>query len=443
VAMADDPFIYSDWSEFVKVNSKTGYGHYNHVIWDETQQCYFAAGHSQDNFGDNGLLDKILHNGTVAWSKAGMNEIQGLATNGDYVFVTVSESSSIIALDPVTGDKVWETAQADNMPWGWGVENLVYKNGYLYAAGRGGSMWSWQGIVVQRIDPATGLSDWTRFVHVQNDSINLNWNFNSQFLSVTDDSVYIACNGQFKTGSNNCGGLIRIPVDGGPELEALNNPGFDVDSSFRIDGKFEGTPLYVDRIVVTDGVNIRTRTDLNFTNTDIQYNGDYSQQSYYPTIKTTVTNLTPNSGITFADGTPKAKHNPVDVAEVCADWNDSNTYTLQLSDRGKFIRTQWYYQDNIYINVPSDSQVNFPVGTVITLINMWDWNANGYAIYIQSQFDNLSQRPHVYLAGQGPFPQNGGWSPQWKFQGRGTATLMKVGSNEWLLTGNNISDSDY
>jgi hypothetical protein len=442
VSMQDDPFIWSDAHEFVKVNSQTGFGHYNHVIWNDLHNCYFAGGHSENSFGNNGVLDKILPDGTVAWTKTGMWEIQGIATNGDHVFITAAESSTIMALDAVTGDKVWETTEQGNAPWGWGVENLVYKDGYLYAAGRGGSMWSWQGIVVQRINPVDGMCEWSRLVHVMNDSINVSWNFFSQFLSVTDDSIYIACNGQFKTGANSCGGLIRLPLDGGPELEAIINPGFEVDSSFRIDGKFEGTPLSVGRVATTE-YEISSRTDLEFITTDIQYNGDYTQNTGYPTIKTTITCLTSNSGVNFGDGTPRANHNPVDVAEVCADWNDSNQYTLQLSDRGKFIRTQWYYQDNIYINVPSDSQVNFPVGAVITLINMWDWNANGYSIYINAFNDNMGQRAHVYLAGQGPFPQNGGWSPQWKFQGRGTATLMKVGANEWLLTGNNISDSDY
>ena len=90
--------------------------------------------------------------------------------------------------------------------------------------------------------------------------------------------------------------------------------------------------------------------------------------------------------------------------------------------------------------VPNESQVNFPIGTVITLINMYDWSNNNTYMYINAQSDPDGQdfggwdQPLIYLAGQG-----NGYSPSWGLKGIGTATLMKVGRNEWLLTGNCVN----
>ena len=116
-------------------------------------------------------------------------------------------------------------------------------------------------------------------------------------------------------------------------------------------------------------------------------------------------------------------------------WN----YTLKLSDRGKFITNGHgveNYTGNLYITVPSQWDLSFPVGSVITLINVSDANSSGNRIYVQPGNFGNNDCPRIYATGYGS-----SWST-WSFQGVQTATLMKIGSNDWLLTANNISNED-
>ena len=146
--------------------------------------------------------------------------------------------------------------------------------------------------------------------------------------------------------------------------------------------------------------------------------------------------------INFADG-GKLDHNPGDIPPVFTDFNagDGWNYTLKLSDRGKFIINENVpnggYCNNLYITVPSNLDVRFPVGSVITLINSHDANNNGYRIYVQPANYPDNEAPRIWAAGTG----NQNYST-WSFQGTQTATLMKIGSNEWLLTANNIQNED-
>lgn len=145
-------------------------------------------------------------------------------------------------------------------------------------------------------------------------------------------------------------------------------------------------------------------------------------------------------GIQFADG-GMLDHNPSDIPPVLTDFDVGNgyNYTLQLSDRGKFITNGQgveNYINDLYITVPTNSNVMFPVGSVITLINVSNVNNNGYRIYVQPENYSSSDCPRIYAT-----DGSSNWST-WSFQGIQTATLMKIGSNEWLLTANNISNED-
>lgn len=439
-----DPFIYTDADEFSNSDTTPGYGSYTTVIWSQNNNCYYAAG-GADGFLNGGLIDKIDANGTVAWSVSGTNYVQDLVTDGTNLYVTTGggESSTLIALNALTGNTVWETT-SEGGAWGYGALDLAYHNGSLYVAGIGGSMWSYNLLAIEKIDPATGLSEWTRQIALNNDGINSWYESSSHFMSVTDDGIYVVCNGYFKTDNYRNAGLIKIPLDGGTSWDVFDQIPKDIDSYFRIYNSIEGYDFKNDRVETTYQ-DLFKRNDMVWTNGNISqdYENFSVQNSNFPYWKVTVENLTVGAGIQYDDGTPKLKHNPINIPETRHDWAQNNNYTLQLKDCGKFIRTPWDYWDSIYINVPTDAEVNFPIGSIITLVNMWDYNADARQIYINSNNDNFGNRAHVYVAGQGPFPQHGGWSPQFGFQGRGTATLMKVGANEWLLTGSNITDTDY
>jgi hypothetical protein len=72
---------------------------------------------------------------------------------------------------------------------------------------------------------------------------------------------------------------------------------------------------------------------------------------------------------------------------------------------------------------------------VITLINSSSAEAGGYIIAITPEGFGDPNAPQIWATGyQNP--------SSWSFQGIQTATLMKISSNGWLLTANNINNTD-
>ena len=171
--------------------------------------------------------------------------------------------------------------------------------------------------------------------------------------------------------------------------------------------------------IVSDSVNLTVRTDLNNVAGGTLVESSYASTPVCPGFNTSLDNLT--AGIVQTSEYMPQK-NP--------GFDQNNNYRLLLSDAGKFVRTTWDYTSNVYIKVPTDSQVNFPIGTVITLVNMWDFNDTYRYMHVQSEQDTYGVNARVYLNGQ-----NKGYSYSWGIKGVSSATLMKVGTNEWLLTG--------
>ena len=146
------------------------------------------------------------------------------------------------------------------------------------------------------------------------------------------------------------------------------------------------------------------------------------------------------TSIEFADG-GVLEHNPAIIPpSVNFDSNNSWNYTLQLSDIGRCIINQTIpnnsYCQNLYITVPGNAGVPFPVGTVITLVNTSSSDAGGYKIYVQPEDYPSNESPKIWATGGN---QN---NSTWSFLGIQTATLMKISTNAWLLTANDITNED-
>lgn len=101
---------------------------------------------------------------------------------------------------------------------------------------------------------------------------------------------------------------------------------------------------------------------------------------------------------------------------------------LVLSDAGTFIVVTSdennYSQD---FQIPANAEVAFPVGTVITFITI------DSSVWFQEQYHEASDtRSNLYGEGQGT---NTNWMG---FNGTSVARLIKIATNDWILTGNNI-----
>lgn len=108
----------------------------------------------------------------------------------------------------------------------------------------------------------------------------------------------------------------------------------------------------------------------------------------------------------------------------------SNTTPIELvlSDAGTVIVVT--HDDNNYsqdFRIPANAAVAFPVGTIITFITL------DSSIWFQEQYHEASDTsPTLYGEGQGT---NTNWMG---FNGTSIGRLIKITTNEWILTGNNI-----
>lgn len=436
---SSDPFLMTFSDEFDEVQKSPGWGAFFKATHSKYTNSYICVGGAQGE--DDGLVTRFNSDGTVAWSVTGMGAVYGMDCDQQGRIFIASSSGPLICLSERDGSKLWETGYDYNaIGGGWDNDqrSVVYKDGYVYQAG---SWYTWwrdaNDFMVEKIDPATGLAFWSRIVTNQSGQLYQNYNWNGRDLVVNDDGVFIAGYGYIRSWDYYNAAVIKLDLDGGVSYPAFFNPPLGLRTDFTIYGNLYGNQFSEFRVATND-VDVVPRTDLVLSNANITNQGLEGFNAGFGYFLSNVTNLTNNAGIDFGDGAPVANHNPVDVPQTVPFWQDNNTYNLQITDRGNFIRSSWDYRGHIYVNVPSDSEVNFPVGTTITLINMWDWDQDGYYFYVQTyNNDQFGNTARVYLGAQGA-----GYSPQWGIKGRGTAVLMKIGPNEWLLTGNNIQNTD-
>jgi hypothetical protein len=144
--------------------------------------------------------------------------------------------------------------------------------------------------------------------------------------------------------------------------------------------------------------------------------------------------------IKFIDG-GDLDHNPSDIPQSKQNLqlNDQLNWNITLTpgDRGKFIKNKHSPNrgniQNLKVYVPQSSE-EFPVGSIITLINLD--NSNTYKITVE---------PVGYFVGPN---QCNIWVPGqtnasiWSFKGIQTATLMKVSPDDWILTANDVTNED-
>jgi hypothetical protein len=171
-----------------------------------------------------------------------------------------------------------------------------------------------------------------------------------------------------------------------------------------------------------------SRNDIYYT----QVSGDELPFSYSAT-ELTLTGLS-NNGITFADGTVQTTawngdSFLKDIPQVIPT-PEGEAYLLQDSDRGRHILING---SNIFsIVVPLDATAPMPVGSAIVLV--LQPGAYGIDIGPEDAYDALT----IHGAGVGT---NLVYSIQ-AGTGGAMATLLKIGANEWMVSGTGLSEAE-
>ena len=141
-----------------------------------------------------------------------------------------------------------------------------------------------------------------------------------------------------------------------------------------------------------------------------------------PTVGQTAWGTTLNTALDHLDTNALKVSTRGTIVAATADIN------LVLSDAGTMIRVE--ADENNYTQqfiVPPNATVAFPVGTVITFVTI------AATIEMREVAENTTNtRSNVYGEGQGTNSNYMG------FSGTGVTRLIKVGTNDWILAGNNI-----
>ncbi len=141
--------------------------------------------------------------------------------------------------------------------------------------------------------------------------------------------------------------------------------------------------------------------------------GDFYVDSYYPPLTVEPVRDTDGGSIVFADGS-KQSTSATDIPQRIY---TGQRYTLSMKDRGHHILCD---RSDDSIVIPYNARVPFPIGTVITIVNR-----SSNIIDIDKEGGSIE----VMLAGDGFYSY-------FDLAPYGVATLLKIGIESWMISGN-------
>ena len=241
---------------------------------------------------------------------------------------------------------------------------------------------------------------------------------------VTDTNSFYITGYNDWDGENDWAWAARLPIDGtgtgeygqfrytdvNSETNDLNNENYsinvvDIDSVNNYAGPLADNN---DPVVITTAT-VTVTQNLN----------DYVVDGYYPPVVLEIVRDTDGGNIVFPDGT---KQN-TSATEIPQRLFNGVEYTLGMVDRGHHILCN---DDVERIRIPYNSRVEFPIGTVITIVN-----PRGDDVIVYTEGSSIS----VMIPGDGTY--NGGY---FTVSSYGMATLLNIGMDSWVLAGN-VSES--
>lgn len=87
-----------------------------------------------------------------------------------------------------------------------------------------------------------------------------------------------------------------------------------------------------------------------------------------------------------------------------------SSYTLALSDAGKIV--EFTPSEGVYVTIPTNASVAFPVGTEIKILSL-----NSATVSVDPD-EGVTLKP---------------WALEWTVPDYHPATLLKVGTNTWMV----------
>lgn len=438
-------FVWSDsWSKVFKAeNTSSSYAY--SIAVDKVYGDIVVGGY--ENGASRNFVWKLDNTGATQWVKRiddDNNDVFSVAissVNRDIYFTTGYNSVNKLTSSGTLAKRV----EPQGM---WGMNNPIVKleqsidgEEYLYVGGSYGAIWSngQNGFMVSKFTSDLETV-WTRSIRNNNRSLDTHYDSFHNNFALGRDKVSLAGYTYFSSFNYDVAFLASITTGDNFETGQMGEFGEWYLEVLGGDITYPNqTNNYAIENCLVNGAataNSTLQLDTGPSGFDLT---NWTWKTGLVKLDTTLNGIVGVESIAFADG-GVLDHNPSDIPPVVTDFSQVGwNYTLKLSDRGKFITNGAGVENNtsdLYITVPSQWNLSFPVGSVITLINLSDTGTNNNYIYVQPENFGNNDCPRIYATGFGTT-----WST-WSFPGIQTATLMKIGSNDWLLTANNIQNED-
>jgi hypothetical protein len=414
-------------------------------ITEDPNDQSIVVGGSIDNPtpSGNALVWKLSKTGTTLWAKTinnDSNSVRGLAISPSTSEIYVANQATALTKIASGGGSITGRVHPTGM---WGMYDpevyiQVEDDGleYVYVGGKGSAIWQGNsGFYVNKLTSDL-QTVWGRWMAHNNNSLNTDYDIDHTKFVVANGQASIAGYGYLY--SSNYNNALIYTMSTQNHFDKYNNNGWTVQQR---DEQVWGTDndSYTLFDLLAAGASVLTATVQSETDTANLTWNNWTFQSRRLNFNVKQQGIKGIETIEFTDG-GVLDHNPSDIppSEFFDPSNTSWSYTLQMSDRGRFILNQtvpnYTYCQNLYLYVPRNDDVPFPVGTVITIINASESN---YRIYVEPVNYNDQECAKIWAAGTGN--QN---SSTWSFLGMQTATLMKISTNAWILTANNVTNED-
>ncbi len=242
---------------------------------------------------------------------------------------------------------------------------------------------------------------------------------NGRCLTTDSDSFYITS--YFYANDYDSAMIARLPIDGSGTGEHGSFRYTDVNAmtdSF-IGGGLNGINYDIDPVDLEDSNNYAgplaegEEVYIKTTSTFTLSTGSFYVDTFYPDYDLETVRDTDGGRIVFADGTTQN----TSATDIPQRRFYGQRYTLGLKDRGHHI---YCVNQNDEIIIPYNARVEFPLGTVITIVN-----GDSNSVYINTEGSNIG----LMIVGEGYYNYV-------ELTQYGMATLLKVGRDQWVIAGN-------
>jgi hypothetical protein len=380
-----------------------------------------------DSFQDLAVVYKFNSTGTLQWARQLNTEDDD--AYGDSV-VTIGTDIYVVHEDDGSNAYVSKLDSTGTVKWqrSTGGDDITIARtpdgNLLVATEESNNDVDDDAIKLFLLTPA-GETVWKRWLSaITNDDT---WLGSTGECLVTDaDSFYIT--GRYETynqeldeSGDNWAWAARLPLDGtgtgeygqfrytdvNTETNDLSNINYSIN-----DVDIDSVNNYAGALANNSDPVVNTATAVTVTNNL----NDYEVDGYYPPMVLETVRDTDGGNIVFPDGT-KQNTSATDIPQRLFNGVD---YTLGMEDRGHHILCT---DDIESIRIPYNARVEFPIGTVITIVN-----PRGDAVIINTEGSSIQ----VMIPGDDNY-SNGGTFYVSEY---GMATLLKIGMDSWVLAGN-------